>query len=120
MVVDGIMYTVSGAAAVKAGLNYNTAIPHDHGWVSWISGACMVIDTMTRKQWDFNATSVDIKSVLQDTASDFVAMKAVNFDMSVYTTRGEAESMINVLRDGFLRNVQILRDVKAQTFVDGV
>jgi hypothetical protein len=37
--------------------------------------------------------------------------------MSGFTSRVEAEDMINILRDGALRGLSILRDKKAQQFL---
>jgi len=47
------------------------------------------------------------------------ANKVIKADMSGFTSRGEAESMITVNRDTFLRNISILRDKKVETFIDG-
>ena len=39
--------------------------------------------------------------------------------MEGWATRGEAESMITVLRDIGLRDIAFLRDIKKQTFAIG-
>jgi hypothetical protein len=39
--------------------------------------------------------------------------------MSGYTSRVEAEDMINVLRDASLRGLSILKDKKSQDFING-
>ena len=57
------------------------------------------------------------KGLLSDIASSLVAIEAIAYDMSGYTSRIEAEDMINVLRDGALRGLSILRDKKNQLFV---
>ena len=57
------------------------------------------------------------KLILNDICSSFAAIEAICYDMSGYTTRIEAEDMINVLRDGMLRNLAIIRDMKVREFI---
>lgn len=57
------------------------------------------------------------KFLLNDICSSFVAIEAISYDMSGYTSRIEAEDMINILRDGMLRNLAILRDMKVREFI---
>lgn len=111
--------TTSGAAFVKAGANASVSIPEDDGWVAWSSGATSFINSATRYNWSNNFTTLDddTKHILDDTASSLVAIQAISYDMSGYTSRGEAESMINIQRDNALRGISILRDIKAQTFM---
>ena len=63
--------------------------------------------------------NVEVKGIISDIVSSSVAIQAISYDMSGYTTRTEAEDMINVLRDGMLRNMSVLRDQKNQTFYQG-
>jgi hypothetical protein len=39
--------------------------------------------------------------------------------MAGYTSRTEAEDMINILRDGALRGLSLLKDKKVQDFMNG-
>ena len=63
--------------------------------------------------------NADVKGLLSDICSSLVAIEAISYDMSGYTSRVEAEDMINVLRDGALRGLSILRDKKVQDFING-
>ena len=38
--------------------------------------------------------------------------------MSGYTSLGEADSMMTILRDGMLRNAQILKNKAVESFID--
>ena len=67
----------------------------------------------------FATDNIDVKQILSDFCSSFVAIEAITYDMSGYTTRIEAEDMINVLRDGMLRSISILRDKKVVDFING-
>ena len=76
------------------------------------------IQLLTRYMWADNIpTNADIKSILSDYLSSFVAIEAITYDMSNYSSRSEAESMITVLRDGMLRNLSLLRDKKQQLLI---
>lgn len=68
---------------------------------------------------DYAALNADVKGILSDVCSSLVAIEAISYDMSGYTTRTEAEDMINILRDGALRGLSLLRDKKVQDFMNG-
>jgi hypothetical protein len=63
--------------------------------------------------------NADVKGILSDICSSFAAIEAICYDMSNYSTRTAAENQINVLRDGMMRNLSILRDKKTQDFING-
>lgn len=80
-----------------------------------------VINCATRKDWsalDSESTlNASIRGILVDTSASLAAIQGITWDMSGFTSRIEAEDMINVLRDTALRNIQFLRDIKVQTFI---
>jgi len=65
----------------------------------------------------FAALPAATRYILTAAATDLAAIYAIEYDMSGFTTRTEAEDMINILRDDFLRNLSILRDTKTQDFL---
>jgi len=67
----------------------------------------------------FATDNIDVKQILSDFCSSFVAIEAISYDMSGYTSRIEAEDMINVLRDGMLRAMMLLRNKNVVTFING-
>jgi len=80
-----------------------------------------IINVMTRYDWSTAdaATTLNttVRGILTDTGACLAAIEGITWDMSGYTTRTEAEDMINVLRDTALRNLSILRDKKNQKFM---
>lgn len=80
-----------------------------------------VINVFTRFDWSAadaaTAITATKRKILIDTGAALAAIQGIIWDMSGYTTRTEAEDMINVLRDTALRNMSILRDKKNQTFL---
>lgn len=87
-----------------------------------IIGAEAVINCVCRVQFAttaaaFAALPAAGRELLMETASCLAAVTAIIYDMSLFTSRVEAEDMINVLRDAALRNLAILRDKKVQRFI---
>ena len=65
----------------------------------------------------FAALPASTRYILTAATTDLAAIWAIEYDMSGFTSRVEAEDMINILRDDFLRNLSVLRDSKAQDFL---
>ena len=88
---------------------------------AWISDAESLINCVTRFNWSdgFAGYNVDVKNLLREVASNLAAIYAITYDMSGFTSRVEAEDMINVLRDAALRGLALLRDKKVQEFIVG-
>ena len=80
-----------------------------------------VINCMTRYDWSTadaaTTLNTSVRGILIDTGACLAAIEGIIWDMSGYTSRVEAEDMINVLRDTALRNMSILRDKKVQDFI---
>lgn len=113
----GFNFTTSGAIIAKAGLNANSTATLSGVMLSkWNDQAEAVINTTTRKDWTTNYSSIktNFKGILDDIASDMVAMRIINYDMSVFTSRTEAQTMLDVLRDNISRNLEVLKDQKVQ------
>ena len=79
-----------------------------------------VINCMTRYNWTdvYSSLNADVKRILSETASNLVGIYMISYYLNDYS-RCEAETMINVLRDGFLRSISVLRDKKTQEFING-
>lgn len=113
-------FCVSGAVLAKAGAGRNTDLDIDQtNMDKFINQAESLINVVCRYNWtDVYATlDDDVKKVLEMVASDLAAIYVINYDMGGYTSRTEAEDMINVLRDSALRGISIMRDKKQQRFV---
>jgi len=79
------------------------------------------INAATRYNWsdNYSTLNVDVKGILKEAASCLAAIYVIAYDMSGYDTRTEAENLINVLRDSYLRCISLLRDKKTQEFLLG-
>ena len=67
---------------------------------------------------EYSGYTEPIKRILQQATSNLAAIYLIQYNLSGYTSRVEAEDMVNILRDGYLRCIGILRDKKAQTFIE--
>lgn len=77
------------------------------------------ISAVSRHDWvtAYPGLKAGIKEVLDDTCSSIAANFVVAWDMSTYTSRVEAEDIINVNRDVYLNNLGLLKDQKRVDFI---
>lgn len=66
---------------------------------------------------NYGSLNADTKGILKEVASNLAAIYVISYDMEGYTTRIEAENMINILRDAALRNISLLKDKKVTDFI---
>ena len=106
-------FTTSGAAIRKAGINANSTITASGSYlVSFFDEAEGLINSATRYDWISNYSNVgaNYKNILGDVCSDIVASKIINADMSGFSSKVEAQTMLDVLRDNINRALDILKE----------
>lgn len=107
--------TSSGAVIPKSGYGANASVLASGATLAkWSDQAEATISTLTRYDWVTNYASIpaNFKGILDDCASDHIAMKVINYDMSGYTSRTEAQTMLDVLFNNFNRIIGVLNDSK--------
>lgn len=79
-----------------------------------------LINTLCRYNFsdNYSTLNADVRGILKEVSSNLAAIYVIIYDMSGYSSRIEGEDMINVLRDGALRGLSLLRDKKAQDFIN--
>jgi len=92
------------------------------GWFdSIILDVEALINCASRYDWSTadaaSTLNTTVRGILIDAGACLAAIEGVAWDMSGYTSRIEAEDLINVLRDRALFCIQLLRDKKTQTFI---
>ena len=102
----------------KAGINANATSKAIAATDVYVLETESFVNVATRKNWSdiYSTLNDDTKRVLKETTSNLCAIYVIQSDMSGFTSRIEAEDMINVLRDIALRNISVLRDKKVQRF----
>ena len=120
---------ISGMVLIKAGAGVNSSLTagsikvgSDFAVDLWIVEAESQINARCSYDWTTNyAAAPDAtKKILQQAVSDLAAINCIIYDMSGYTSRFEAESMINVLRDNYLRATSLLMNKEKQAFISDV
>ena len=116
------IYTTNAKIIARAGAEASAV----SAAVAWTDGIVLdvenLINVVSRKVFAldaaaFTALPVSTKYLLSDCAASLAAILVINYDYSGFPSRIVAEDMINVLRDAALRDLSILRDKKAQTFL---
>ena len=116
---DTGIFATTAEVERKAGANAS-AISKAEAYVNdYMTQAESLINVATRVNWSdlYSTLNVDVKGILKEVASNLAAIYVIQYDLSGYTSRIEAEDMINILRDGALRGLSILRDTKQETFI---
>ncbi|NHZ84428.1 MAG: hypothetical protein GWP19_00930 [Planctomycetia bacterium] len=118
---DTGIFATTAEVSRKAGANASATSNVEAYINDFMTQAEAEINVATRYNWSdaYSGLNVDVKGILKEATSNLAAIYVIQFDMSGFTSRGEAESMITILRDGYLRNIQFLRDIKSQTFTNG-
>ncbi len=120
--------TSSGACFAKAGKNVSQDLISGAALFGFINPGAVVeeyilqaesqIQLQTRKDWVSGAEALEPKNskLLDKVASAIVGMDMINYDMSGYTNRTEAEIMLDKLNNEVQVGISTLRDIKTQTF----
>jgi hypothetical protein len=118
---DTGIFATTAEVGYKAGANASATAKAEAYVNSYMTQVESQINSMCRYNFSDNYASLnaDVKGVLKEVASNLAAIYVIQYDMSGFTSRIEAEDMINVLRDCALRGLSILRDKKTQTFLVG-
>ena len=110
--------TVSADVIVKAGAGVGAVPPA--AWDRYIEQAEGTVEAASRYNFTGNWATISANAKLvQQVVEDLAAICGIVYNMSGYTSRIEAEDLINVLRDAALRGLSILRDKKTQDFING-
>lgn len=117
---DTGIFATTAEVQRKAGANASTVANTEAYINDFMTQAESLINVMTRYNWsdEYSGLNVDIKGILKEVASNLAAIYVISYDMD-NIGRGEGESRITILRDAALRGMSVLRDIKAQTFMQG-
>ncbi len=120
------LFATSAECIAKAGKNYNSTDVDEAMINEFCLQAESLINVASRYDWSGEFTAAATTSLsasvwyfLGELESNLVGIYMIQYDMSGFTSRIEAEDMINILRDAALRGLSFLRDKKAQDFMNG-
>lgn len=119
------MQTTTAAILLKAGSGANFLTIRGLTSAARISNAALqaenYLNAISRYNWSdaYSSLNADVKSIIEEACSNLAAIYLISFDMKKFTTRIEAEDMINVLWARFQQCVEILKDQKGVDFIKG-
>ena len=117
---DTGIFATTAEVQYKAGYGASSTANTETYINSFMTQAESEINVATRYNWSdvYSTLNVDVKGLLKEAASNLAAIYVIQYDMNAIGRR-EAESRINILRDGYLRCVSILKVKASETFVNG-
>ncbi len=110
---------ISGASVIrKCGAGLRNSISGATYTDDFISQAESFVNNATRFDWStaYAALAAEVKHTLTEAVSNLAAIYMINYDMGGYTSRTEAEIMINVLKQRADECIAVLIDKKGETF----
>ena len=114
------IYTKSADITARAGTNANATSVAVAATDVYVLNVESLINSLTRFNWSDAFTAglnADVGGILTEASACLCAIYVIQWDMSGFTSRVEAEDMINILRDKALFAISILRDKKVQKFI---
>ena len=120
MADEGIFATTAEVVR-KAGTNANATIIADEAATNdFIAQAESVINTLSMVNWSniYSGLDTETKMILKAAATAFAGNKLISYDMSGYTSRFEAETMLDVNKDDFNIALALLKDQKKRRFIE--
>jgi len=97
--VEAGTLAINADVVKMAGVNVSATSIADGYTNVYIKEAEGLLSTLTRYDWVTNYASVSTigKEALRDAVASYAAVKAINFDMSGFSSRQEALIMVNIL-----------------------
>lgn len=119
---DTGIFATTAEVQYKAGANASATSKAEAYINSYMTQVEAQINSTCRYNFSdtYSSLNVDTKGILKEIASNLAAIYVISYDMSGFTSRIEAEDMINILRDAALRGLKILRDKKSVDFIEEV
>lgn len=110
----------SGAAIHKAGENADaTIIASGSALADYYDEAIAFACVAARKdvQTNFSSLTNPGRKLIQEIVTCHIAQQIIKWNMGVYTSRGEATTMLNILESSIQRNVALLKDDNHKTYL---
>lgn len=109
------MGTLCASQAVldRVGINANSTIIASEAIIErYIETAEGVIVAETKRAWvdEFASAPSSVQKILESCTASHAAKNIIMFDMSNFTTRAEAITMLNVNESEFQRTIKALKD----------
>ena len=116
---DTGIFATTAEIGYKAGANASATSKAETYTNSYIAQAESYINAVTRYNWSdaYAALNADVKGLLKEAASNIAAMHVINYDLSGFSSRAEAQQMLNFLWSRTEKCLTLLEDIKTKDFV---
>ena len=116
---DTGIFATTAEVQRKAGANASSVSNVEAYINDFMTQAESQINADTTYNWSdaYSGLNVDVKGILKEAASNLAAMWVINYDMSGFTSRAEAQSMLDVLWNGYIQAINVLKEKQKQTFI---
>ncbi len=117
---DTGIFATTAEVSRKAGANASTTSNVEAYINDYMTQVEAYINVYTRINYSdtYSSLNVDKKGLLKEVSSNLAAIYVIQFDMAGFTSRSEAESMIDTLRDSAQRGLALLREKEHTSFLD--
>ena len=84
-----------------------------------VAQAESLINARTRVNWHdiYGTLDADTKQILAEVAASIAGSKGISYDMSGYSSRAEAETMLDLNNNVINRGLQILKEQAVKDFI---
>lgn len=109
------IWTKNSMIAAKTGANVNATAITVAETDKYVLQIESYINMVTRKNWSDAYTTglnADVGGLLELAGSNLCAIYAINYDMNGFGSTRQAETMMDVLRDGAMMALSLLKDKK--------
>ena len=113
-------FATSGAIVYRAGKNVDANIKVSGAFLTQISEDAEAlinntagVDLISK----YDSLTANGKKTLQEAETCYGGMQLISYDQSVYTSRQEAQSMLDVLDDRLNKALSLIKDDKVKTFL---
>ena len=115
------IFATTAEVSRKAGANASSTSNVEAYIDDFMTQAESLINSETRRNWSdaYSTLDVDVKGILKLAASSLAAQMVINFDMSGFTSRSEAQTMLDVLESHYVKAISLLKDKEVEAFIDG-
>jgi len=116
------IYTKNADIQARAGIYANTTSKATAATDVYVLDIESMINVKTRYNWSDAYTAglnADVQGILTHTSACWCAMIVIQSDMSGYTSRAEAKTMLDFLNNEVNKGISFLKEKGAETFMIG-
>jgi hypothetical protein len=116
---DTGIFATTAEVIRKAGANASSVSATEAYINDYMTQAESFINCVTRYNWSdaYSSLDADVRGLLKLAASNMAAIYVIEYDMSGFSSRTEAENMINILWDAANSAISLLKDQKTVIFI---